>query len=368
MLLSRLLALSLLTPLLAPAALADVVNLEPAKDATIYNDTVGNRSDGQGSTMYSGRAGTNTSWPVRRCMVAFDVASAVPAGSTVQSVQLKLYMSQTVVGAKTFDIHRLTTAWNEGPSVGQSGNGAPAQVGDSTWLYTYWNTQSWTTPGGDFVATPSASTSVGSSYQYYFWGSTAAMVADVQAWVNNSSVNHGWIVRGPETGLKSAKQFESSESLAQYRPILSITFTPPAPTAYCTAKTNSLGCVPAISSTGTPDANAGSGFVISMANGVSNKSGLLFYGTTGPHSAPFQGGYLCVQAPLKRTAIQNSGGNPPPDDCSGTFSFDFNVRIASGFDPALVAGAWAWAQYWSRDPNATYTTNLSDALAFVIQP
>ena len=88
------------------------------------------------------------------------MSSNVPRGSPVQSVQLMIYRSKTVVGNKTFDVHRLTKDWNEGPSVGQSGNGAPAQVGDSTWLYTFWNTQSWTTPGGDFVTAPSASTTV----------------------------------------------------------------------------------------------------------------------------------------------------------------------------------------------------------------
>ena len=36
------------------------------------------------------------------------------------------------------------------------------------------------------------------------------------------------------------------------------------PVTYCTAKTNSQGCVPAVGSTGTPSATAGSGFVIDM--------------------------------------------------------------------------------------------------------
>ncbi|MEO6710519.1 MAG: DNRLRE domain-containing protein, partial [Planctomycetota bacterium] len=106
--------------LLAPPLAADVVTIAAVKDATIYNDTVGNRSDGSSFNLYSGRAATNSTWPVRRALVWFDVASAVPAGSTIQSARLELYMSKTSVGNKLFDIHRLTAGWNEGPSVGQS--------------------------------------------------------------------------------------------------------------------------------------------------------------------------------------------------------------------------------------------------------
>jgi hypothetical protein len=362
---------ALLLPFLALLALparADVVTLTSSKDATIYNDTVGNRCDSKGFTMYAGQAGANTTWPMRRALVAFDV-SAVPAGSTVTSVQVKLYMSKTVVGAKTFTLHKLTRGWNEGPTVGFSGDGNSAQVGDPTWLHTYFNNQLWTTPGGDFVATASASLSIGSTYQYYTWGSTAQLVADVQSWIDNPSTNYGWIVRGPEGGAKSAKQFETRESLAQYRPQIVVTYTPPPPTAYCTAKTNSLGCVPAIGSTGSADFNAGSGFAITLSNTLNQKAGLLFYGTVGPATAPFQGGTMCVQAPIQRTVAQNSGGSASPaNDCTGSFSYDFNVLIASGANSQLSVGRLVCAQYWSRDPAATFTTNLSNALRFYIYP
>ncbi|MFM7296108.1 MAG: DNRLRE domain-containing protein [Planctomycetota bacterium] len=354
--------------LLSLQAHADVATLTPSKDATIYNDTVGDRTDSKGSTMYAGQAGANTTWPTRRALVGFDTSS-IPTGSTVTSVQLKLYMSKTVVGAKAFTIHKLTRGWNEGPTSGFSGNGNTAQVGDPTWLHTFFNNQFWTTPGGDFAATASATVSIGSTYTYYTWGSTAQMVSDVQSWIDNSSQNFGWIVRGPEGGAKSAKQFETRESLAQYRPQLIVTYTPPAPTPYCTAKVNSLGCVPAIGSSGTADFNAGSGFPITLSNTLNQKSGLLFYGTLGPAAAPFQGGTMCVQSPVLRTTAQNSGGSATPaNDCSGSFSYDFNVRIASGVDPLLTVGRLVCAQYWSRDPAATFTTNLSNALRFYIYP
>jgi hypothetical protein len=206
---------------------------------------------------------------------------------------------------------------------------------------------------------------------FYTWGSTAQMVADVQGWLDAPATSFGWLIRSVETvGQKSAKQFESRQSTNPlWKPALQITYTPPAPTVYCTPKIDSAGCVPSIGYSGTPDANAGSGFSITLANTLNQKSGLLFYGTHGAASAPFQGGTMCVNPPNVRTPIQNSNGNAtPPDDCSGSFALDFNVRIASGADPALVAGATVWAQYWSRDPVDPFTTNLSDALRFAIQP
>jgi len=140
----------------------------------------------------------------------------------------------------------------------------------------------------------------------------------------------------------------------------------PPPTPYCTAKVNSKGCTPAIGSVGAASA-AGAPFDVTCSNVLNNKNGLLFYGYT-PKATPYQGGWLCVLAPVKRTATQSSGGNPPPDDCSGFYTFDFDARIQSGVDPALAAGAMVYAQYWFRDPQQAVTTGRSDALSFGIRP
>jgi hypothetical protein len=133
---------------------------------------------------------------------------------------------------------------------------------------------------------------------------------------------------------------------------------------YCTSKTNSAGCVPAIGWTGSPSASQASGFVIATTGTLPNKSGLFFYGYT-PKQVPYQGGYLCVQAPAKRTGIQNSGGTGP---CGGSFSFDFNAHIAAGIDPNLQPGTSIYGQYWSRDPGSSFNTIRTDAIAFTICP
>jgi hypothetical protein len=144
----------------------------------------------------------------------------------------------------------------------------------------------------------------------------------------------------------------------------------PAVTTYCTAKVNSVGCTGAIGSTGTPSASAGSGFVVTATNVLNNKSGLFFYGINGQIGAPFQGGFLCVKNPIKRTAVQSSNGNPPPNDCSGGYSIDFNAYIAGGTDPNLISGQVVDGQYWARDPGFAppNNTNLTGGIHFTICP
>ncbi|MCK6448487.1 MAG: hypothetical protein L6Q99_19015 [Planctomycetes bacterium] len=141
-----------------------------------------------------------------------------------------------------------------------------------------------------------------------------------------------------------------------------------APVVYCTAKVNSLGCTPFVETVGHASASSASSFDLFARNVINNKNGLFFYGTNGPLGAPFQGGTLCVKGPQKRLDVQNSGGNPPPNDCSGSLHVDFNAVIQSGVDPALVVGAIACAQAWYRDPQDPFTTGLSDAVRFRVCP
>ena len=141
-----------------------------------------------------------------------------------------------------------------------------------------------------------------------------------------------------------------------------------ATTAYCASETNSLGCTPSIAGVGTPSATLASAFDIRATGLINNKSGLLFYSFR-PRQTPFQGGHMCVVAPTTRTPVQSSGGDAPPvNNCSGVFSLDFNARIQSGVDTLLVAAEEVFAQYWSRDPADQSTTNLTNALAFYINP
>ncbi|MCK6447877.1 MAG: hypothetical protein L6Q99_15905 [Planctomycetes bacterium] len=147
----------------------------------------------------------------------------------------------------------------------------------------------------------------------------------------------------------------------------------PLPTTYCTAKVNSLGCTPAIASMGLSSASGTSGFVVSASQVLNNKTGLLTYGFAGRANLPLGGGTLCVTGPLKRTPLLNSGGNPPPNDCSGVLTIDMNsfaAGLLGGTPSALLSapGTLVDCQYWSRDPGFSVPNNmsLSDALEYVV--
>lgn len=141
------------------------------------------------------------------------------------------------------------------------------------------------------------------------------------------------------------------------------------PAVYCSAKVNSLGCTPQIGSLGTPSASSGSGFLVTATNVRNLQSGVLFYGTSGRASTPFLGGTLCVQSPLRRTGIQNAGGNVGNPNCTGVYHLDFNAWVASGVDPQLVAGTTVNCQFYSRDPGFAPPNNigLTDALEFTLR-
>ena len=98
--------------------------------------------------------------PRRRAVLAFDLTS-IPAGSTVTAARLSLLVTRNPFQSLTmhdFSIHRLTSDWGEGTSsvTGAGGLGTLSTTGDATWAHTSFNTESWTTAGGDFVPTSSA--------------------------------------------------------------------------------------------------------------------------------------------------------------------------------------------------------------------
>ncbi|MDZ4773992.1 MAG: hypothetical protein SGI72_12755 [Planctomycetota bacterium] len=137
----------------------------------------------------------------------------------------------------------------------------------------------------------------------------------------------------------------------------------------CNAQVNSQGCTPQIGAIGIPRVSGGAGsFSIRATSVINQQSGLLFYGINSALQ-PFQGGTLCVAAPLTRTPIANSGGSASGLDCTGVIAFDMGARLAAGVDPRLHVGATIFAQWWTRDALATpFGTNLSNAIRFTIGP
>lgn len=143
----------------------------------------------------------------------------------------------------------------------------------------------------------------------------------------------------------------------------------PQPGNYCTAKTNSLGCVPAIGSTGTPSLSGPDDFFLTASNVLNQKKGILVW-SLAPNAQPFAGGVLCVGAPLLRVPVLDSGGSSggSGSDCTGAYSTHFDQAYMNA--QGLVAGNAVFAQYWSRDGGfgAPDGIGLTDGLVFVIRP
>ena len=209
------------------AAQTETVSIPAIKDNTLYEDSQGALSNGQGGDLFAGVTGFTTGFERRRALVMFDVAGNVPAGATIRGVQLALTMTRTISGDMVVRVHRVLASWGEGTSVasGQGGGGAAAASGDATWRHRFFNTTFWNTPGGDFAATPSAQSTVGSDLGVYTWESTQNIVDDVQAWLDQPASNAGWILIGEEGSGASSKRFASRENpRADQRPVLLVTY------------------------------------------------------------------------------------------------------------------------------------------------
>ncbi|MHC4975660.1 MAG: multicopper oxidase domain-containing protein [Planctomycetota bacterium] len=213
-------------------ASAVTVDLAAAKDVTLYENASGDTANGSGSRIFVGN--TNDSL-IRRGLIHFNVNSFIPANSTINSVTLTLYVSRTEAGPETVTLHRVTSDWGEGASnaSGQEGAGDSAELNDATWIYTFYDTALWSSPGGDFIGTASASQSVAGPGVYVSW-TGAGLVADVQDWVDGNAFDYGWMLIGNESVSKTAKRFETHEANnSSQHPVLTIDYTPPVATGAC---------------------------------------------------------------------------------------------------------------------------------------
>jgi hypothetical protein len=211
--------------LLAPlAGAAAELSFAPVADTSIFFgagfDSV---ADGAGPHLWLAVTAGDFN---RRALLRFDL-SAIPSGSVVREVRLSLYESRAR-DQHSVSVHRLLAAWGEGLSnAGTSGAGAPATPGSATWSNRFHPGTPWAVAGGDFVADASASISVGAPSERYTWGPTPGLQADVQTWVDNPSLNHGWVLIGVENVSQNAKRFESRENpTAANWPRLQVVYDP----------------------------------------------------------------------------------------------------------------------------------------------
>jgi hypothetical protein len=224
-----------------PEAAAATKTIRASKDNSIFENFPDNSAGGSAGIF----AGTTATGSPRRGMLAFDVDDAVPAGATITSVELTLYLGMSAGGTQTVGLHRLTTDWGEGtagdtlPTVRNAGIGFLASPGDATWSASFLGASLWSNPGGtgDFAAVPGASALVGEEFDIPItWESTAALVSDVQDWLDNPAANFGWaLINADEVTIATARAFYSREATVDAggdpmdlarRPELTITYVP----------------------------------------------------------------------------------------------------------------------------------------------
>ncbi|MCG8462352.1 MAG: hypothetical protein MI919_39210 [Holophagales bacterium] len=203
-----------------------------AKDNTLFEDSTGMLSNGAGDYVFTGQTfqkGEN----LRRALLAFEVASSLPGDAVVSSVELRLVLDLTIASASLVAAHRLTSDWGEGASIAPMGEGigGPAEPGDATWLDTFFGSSTWTTAGGDFEPTASATTTVGGAAETgpVFWAS-ATLAADVQGWIDTPATDFGWVLLGDESASPpTAKRYASRNATnGAARPTLTVTYESPS--------------------------------------------------------------------------------------------------------------------------------------------
>lgn len=345
--------------LLATCAAADTLQLAPSQDNTLYDDGLsGALSNGVGIGVFSGVTNAGN---VRRALLQFDL-SAIPHGAVVHTVELRLRITQSISPGQEVELYRVLAPWGEGQSggTGAGGNGAPAADCDATWLHRFYPGATcvdtrWATPGGDLAAVASERLVAGNLGTFVIF-SASGLVADVQAWVDGSAANHGWLVRHVDelTGL-TAKRFGSREAMVlDDRPRLTIEYTPPGTSTFCTPASPS-----SVSPSGSALTLEGSRSIalndnVLVAAIVPSFPGLCVQGSAQMPAvaAPF-GGSLCLGGSLGRFPVRL------PALGVARQALDFTGQ---GVEAVVLAGQ-TWHYQWVHRDTTPGGGNLSAGLA-----
>jgi hypothetical protein len=207
------------------SAVTETVYIEASRDNTLIEHPDGVFSNGSGPFFFVGRTNQEMN-SIRRGLLHFDVADALPEDAVVTYVSLSLYLTQDQGTTDKLKLHRLKADWGEGASISNGGMGAPSQPGDATWIHTFYPDELWTNDGGDYINKTSAHEKV-ADQDYYIWNGPR-LTKDVIFWQAHPNWNYGWILIGNEKDPQTAKRFASRENAnPDLVPILEITYEIP---------------------------------------------------------------------------------------------------------------------------------------------
>lgn len=220
-------ATALLLMLVTLPVQAETAFVRADRDTTLIEDPDGARSNGAGPVFFVGQTNQATG-SLRRGLVRFDVASALPQDAVVESVALHLTALRGNPGAFPVRLSRVLADWGEGASFSTGGQGVLSEPGDATWIHTFYDTELWKRTGGHFVDGASATFVVDGPGEYLVT-TGPRMVADVRLWAAAPSRNFGWILIGDESRPQSVQPFASRESSDRAAvPVLEIVYRLPA--------------------------------------------------------------------------------------------------------------------------------------------
>jgi hypothetical protein len=201
---------------------AATTNLAAVSDTSLHS-AFSDLNFGGGTTFTVG--GRNMGGQAR-ALIRFNIAAHLPAGATVNSATLTLTVNNANGPNSTFDLHRALAEWGEGG--GDPNTGAAALEGEATWNHRLSPESAWSSAGGDYHGTPSASQAVAGLGSYAF--SASGMAADVQMWLNNPASNFGWLLRSQaETTLGTIRRFAGRAGLGAPQLAINYSLSGPPP-------------------------------------------------------------------------------------------------------------------------------------------
>ncbi len=197
------------TPTAIPSPTSPVEVLLSVADSYV-NQNAANTNYGTATTMEVRSTSGGTPDRNRRSFVQFDVSS-IPAGATIQSATVRLYMETAPSGSRSYDINRVTASWIESGAGGITWNNQPAVAGSPT----------------DTIATGTA------AGVWLEWDVTC----DVQGYVSGTHSNYGWRVK--DQTESSATDYRSVFRTREYTgttydPQLVVIYVVPTPTPTAT--------------------------------------------------------------------------------------------------------------------------------------
>lgn len=189
-----------------------VENFQASGDAEIWNNTPLDETENYGACNILYLNGATTS-PKQRMLLKFDISS-LPVNATISNSTLRLVKIGGNNTSRSVSVHRITNDWTEGAGV------CAGTVGPVSWQQRVTSTN-WTTAGGDFAASATASTNVAGNAAYT-WNVTSL----VQDWYNGTHNNYGLLTKFTTENVNEERQFASKENATTAnRPVLSVVYT-----------------------------------------------------------------------------------------------------------------------------------------------